>query len=313
MVLTKLVLSDKMLGYKGENMKVPFITTAMGINVILEGKSRLIPKDHQHHDTILSGLRAGNYEVVSLLDEMKKKIEDFDGVDFQLSHGELLYRGKPYENTFVTRQVMTMLDKGYKAQPLLNFLSKVEQNPHPESVKDLWKFMENTGLAITDDGDVLAFKYVTKVSDMYDGDERKSQLLAMGAEYTDDYSKKFDYTPGKTPGVPRHLCPYEPGKDCGVGLHIGDLSYVKNHSHILAVSFSPADVTSIGAGESRKIRVARFKCLHILNPEDINDKGYKEPVYNTNSGSMSYSNYAKSVGAAPVGYVDHPSAEHWGK
>lgn len=291
--------------------KVPFITTSAGINVIINGENRLIPKDHEHHDTILNGLRAGNSDVVNLLDELKRKIEDFDGVDFQLSHGELLYRGQAYDNQVVIDHVMRMLDAGIKAKPLLNFLEKVNNNPNPESVKDLWTFMTNSGLAITDEGDVLAFKYVDKVSEMSEGSD-KTRLMEMGAEYTDGHSNRFDYTPGQTPSLPRHLCRYSPGEDCGVGLHIGDLSYVKNHKHILAASFSPSDVTSIGSNESRKIRVTRFKCLHIVKNSDLDDKGYKEPVYNTSQGIVSVSQYLKNVDAqAPVGFAEHESSNHW--
>jgi len=293
--------------------RVPFIKTAMGINVILNGENRLIPVDHEHHDTILAGLRAGNFEILSLLDELQRKIADFDGVDFQLSHGELLFRGKPYPNKFITEHVMKMLDKGYKAAPLLRCLEKVEQNPHPESINDFWKFMENTGLAIADDGDVLAFKYVDKVSEMVDGED-KARLIAMGAEYTDNYTHKFNYTPGQIAEVPRHLCPYEPGKDCGVGLHIGDWSYVKGSTYILAGKFNPADVTSIGRSESRKIRVARFECLHLVDPNNLDAEGYKEPVYSVRDGQMTQSEYAhKFIQAAPSGFVDNPSADHWGR
>ncbi len=295
--------------------RIPFITTAMGLNVIINGESRLIPSDHEHYVTVLNGLRAGNYAIVALLDELKRKIEDFDGVDFQLSHGELLFRGQPYENKFVTEQVFRMLDAGISAKPLLNFLEKVEQNPNPDSVKDLWLFLSNDGIALSDEGDVLAFKYVTKVSEIPDTDGDKANLLAMGAEYTDSHSQKFNYTPGQVPFIPRHLVGYDPSKNCGVGLHIGNLSYVKNQRYILAVSFSPADVGSIGRGENGKIRVSRFKCLHILNQSDLDSegKGYKEPVYSTASGKMSVSDYARSVnvGNAPQGYVDHPSASHW--
>lgn len=296
--------------------KIPFITTALGVNIIKDGKSLLVPNDHKHYQTILDGLRAGNFEVVELLDEMKKKIQDFDGVDFQIVHGELLYRGNPYPNKFVTDQVLKMLEKGFKAAPLIRFLEKVEQNPNPASVKDLWKFMENTGLAIADDGDVLAFKYVFKVSDMSDHDPRKADLLAMGAEYTDDYTKKFNYTPGQIAEMPRHLCKYEPGKDCGVGLHIGDWSYVKGQDYILAGKFSPADVMSIGSGESRKIRVTRFNCLHLVDPNNINDQGYKEPVYNVKDGNMTYSEYQiRFTGQrlVPQDYAENESADHWGK
>jgi len=292
--------------------RVPFITTAMGINVILEGKSRLIPHDHKHHDKILEGLRAGNFEIVHLLDELKRNIENFDGVDFQLVHGELMYHGQPYENEAVVKQVMKMLEKGYKSKPLLNLLEKVSQHSNPDSVKDLWTFLMNTGLAITDDGDILAFKYVTKVSEMSDTDHRKAALVAMGAEYTDSHSKMFNYTPGQVPSIPRHLCKYEPKQDCGVGLHIGDMSYVRSQRHILAASFNPADVTSIGSGESRKIRVTRFKCLHILNKDDLDEKGYKEPVYNTSEGRMTASQYARSVNVV-AGELDNPSADHWNK
>ena len=297
--------------------RIPFITTALGLNIILNNESRLVPTDHEHYQTILDGLRAGNFEVVNLIDEKKNKLKEFIGeineVDFQISHGELLHRGKPYENEVVTKQIFDMIDKGYSPQPLVRLLEKVESNPNPNSVKDFWTFMNNTGLAISDDGDALAFKYVTKVSDMSDGDDRKARLVTMGAEYTDSHSRKFDYTPGKIASVPRHECPYEPGNDCGVGLHIGDLSYVRNSSHILALKFSPADVTSIGTGESRKIRVARFQALHIVNPDHLNEAGYKEPVYSVKDGKMTYSDYQKQyAGKSPEGFVDNPSASHWG-
>jgi hypothetical protein len=291
--------------------KIPFITTALGVNAIINGENVLIPKDHKNYETIIACLKVGDTNVVNLINEFKLKIQDFDGVDFQVVNGELLFRGKPYTNNVIIDHINKMVEKGYQAKPIINFLEKAEQNPNPESVKDLWKFMQNTGLAIADDGDVLAFKYVTKVSDMSDTDSKKAALIAIGAEYTDSYSCKYDYTPGRTPSIPRHLCKYEPGQDCGVGLHIGDWSYVKSQKYVLAGKFSPADVTSIGSNESRKIRVCRFHCLHIVDPNNINENGYKEPVYSVRDGHMSMSGYSNKHIHAPDGYVDYESAEHW--
>ena len=80
-------------------MALRFITTAAGLNVIVEGENRVVPKDHKSYNEILAGLKAGDFSVVNLLDEFKKAVEDFDGVDFQIVAGELLYRGQPYDNT----------------------------------------------------------------------------------------------------------------------------------------------------------------------------------------------------------------------
>ncbi len=168
-------------------MVLRWIRTATGINVIVKGESKLVPVDHKHYKQILAGLQANDASVLELVDELKRRINDFSGVDFEILGGELLFRGQPYHNDVLTEKILAMIDRGFEAAPLVRFLEKLEQNPQPESVKMLWDWLQNVGLAIADDGDILGFKYVTIVSAM-SNDATKARLEAMGAVYTDSHS-----------------------------------------------------------------------------------------------------------------------------
>lgn len=313
-------------------MSLNFIRSGHGnIHIILDGVSYLIPTDHKNYDIINSAVEDGDIEtlrepaILSIAVAMQP-IADFGGVDMSIESGELLYRGQPYHRQ-LGEEILKQIEKGYDPAPLLRFLEKCENNPNRGSVDQLFSWMGNVGLAMADDGDLLGFKYVTYCNPE-SCDEKLRELAKRGIKYTDDYSKKFNYNVGETPAMPRQKVQYDPSQGCSWGLHVGTLSYVKGHDHILLVKVNPADVVSVPTDCShQKLRACRFYIIQEFDPKSelFDDNGFSEPVVNSNGNSIQPSEFKRQSAldyktAAPANdnepdgygeFVDNPSATHW--
>ena len=306
-------------------MSLNYIKSGHGnIHIILDGVSYLIPTDHRNYSKIDEALEAGNLDVLREPTTLSvgRAIQDFLGVDFEIRGGELFYRSKPY-NRQLGEEILKQVEKGYEPAPMLRFLEKCELNPHPRSVDDLFRWMQNVGLAMADDGDILGFKYVTRVTE-----NNFPELWNKGIRFTDSHSKTFNYNPGETPEMPRRDVEFNPSKGCSAGLHVGTLSFVKGHDDILLVKLNPADVVSVPTECSdQKLRCCRFYVIQEFDPnsELFDDSGFSEPVVSTTgervqpsefkrSAAERYQHVAPANDNTPEGYgefCDNPSASHW--
>lgn len=296
------------------------------INIIVNGVVKLVGTDHENYDKILAGCVAGDSNVINLIDEMKIKINNFDGVDFSIQDGELLFRGTPYSNAVLSAKILKLIAKGFQPAPLVRFLERLELNPNLRSREMLWDFLQHNGFAISDDGMIIGFKYVSKVSELSSDDQARLRLKYPNIVYTDQYSRKFNYSPGATPSIPRYMIDIsEDGASCGnTGLHVGTFAYVNGSAHKILVAVDPMDVASVPKSESQKLRCVRFTCLSEYNPDQLDEKGLKEPVMKIDGTKLTASEYGKQSQAAAVsrpyvsdgdeaeGQLDNESAEHWG-
>jgi hypothetical protein len=156
------------------------------------------------------------------------------------------------------------------------------KNPSNRAINETYRFLENYGLPITDDGCFLAYKAVRN-------------------NYTDIYSGKYDNSIGKSPEMPRGQVDDDYDRDCSKGLHVGALDYVVQYGHftkgaalptdgnrLLIVKVNPQDVVSVPKYESHpKVRVCRYEVV-----SEITDvvKELEKVVY-TSSGQAFESDY----------------------
>lgn len=141
---------------------------------------------------------------------------------------EVRYNGEQVTGVLVDR-ILSMLAEGFDIMPMVRFLEKLYQNPATYAREELYLWLENSNLPITQDGDFLAYKMVSN--------EYRSR-------------NNFLNLPGTTVSMPRQAC--DPVRDhlCSTGLHFCSRQYIggtypNSSRKIVILKINPADVVSI--------------------------------------------------------------------
>lgn len=169
----------------------------------------------------------------------------------------VLYDGKPCSMLIASR-IVDMASRGLPVTHMLKFLDKLMENPSGHSVQALYQFMENHGIPINSEGNVLAYKSVRP-------------------DYKDWYSNTFDNSPGAHHTIPRREVDDNPNMVCSYGIHIGSLEYAENFhggQKIVICEFNPKDVVSVPCeATENKIRVCEYTVVRDF--EGRLDKSYE--------------------------------------
>ena len=142
-------------------------------------------------------------------------------------------------------------------KPLLNFLSKVLQNPSRRAVQELYKFLEHGQMPLTPTGNFLAYKSVR-------------------ADYKDWYSNKFLNTIGSEHTMARNDVCDDPDLGCSYGFHVGTLAYAtefnQGANRLVVVEVDPSDVVSVPHDcQNQKLRTAKYKVVGEFEKPLAND------------------------------------------
>lgn len=177
-------------------------------------------------------------EAFKLLDK-KTFIEDYsDGlinvypeenrVTYNIGNFELDFNGK-----LVPRLIQALKEKDSnpdKFTGLIEFSSKLIDNPSNRAVNELYDFLDASCIDINVEGDVICFKKVR-------------------SDFTDIFSGRFDNSVGQSPSVPRNMVDEDHNKTCSYGLHVCSSSYLPyfggGNTKTIKVSVDPADFVSI--------------------------------------------------------------------
>lgn len=243
------------------NDTVPYVLKTNGsISIYVRGECFTVDKDHVNYNKIVESLKQGTAtpsSIDSLINGLKNEIKSYVGNgDVKIEDGMVTFFGKQLHNTLTTR-IITMMREGFKVDHMVRFLENLVQNPSNRALNELYTFLENKGLPITEDGHFIAYKAVkNNYYDIYTG-------------------KTYLNTVGSTITMPRVLVDEVYERDCSTGLHCGALDYVTQYgafakgqapsptgNRLLLVKVNPADVVSVPQYESHpKIRVCKYEVV----------------------------------------------------
>lgn len=238
-------------------MSVNFVSCGGSLVVgpmLTNGKTYPLAEDHPARKRILALLREGADEedVIEVIEQEENLLDYVIGTDFAEGvclvddNGKVYFNGEEVHGTIVTR-INEFIRDGLPIDNLLRFVERVKQNPSYRAQQELYDFLENKGLPVTDDGYFLAYK-------------------AVQSNYMDKYSGKIDNSPGQTVSMDRAKVDDERSRHCSKGLHCGALDYVYMYGggddHIIIVKVDPKDVVSVPNDCScQKCRVCRYEVL----------------------------------------------------
>jgi hypothetical protein len=170
---------------------------------------------------------------------------------FKVADGRVLFNGAELPAD-INNRITEMAIKGEDPGAIMKFWERLQKNPSMRSVQQLWNFLNNIGIPITEDGCFLAYKAV------------RSDLM-------DVHSGTIKNDIGSVIEMPRNQISDDPDHACHAGLHVGALEYTGNfHSGgvMLICKVDPADVVCVPNDHSyQKMRVCRYEVLGIHGGE----------------------------------------------
>ena len=240
----------------------PFMLSNNTVTVVLNNKQYTYTKTQPFFDELKELLSAPKDSiiwdrVIEIIDAEKHLI-NYSGNNLTVSDGRFFYKlknGKSLElaeNAIITR----ILDMHSKKEPftkMLKFLDNLTNNPDVTAINELYLFLEDCDLPITDDGCFLAYKAINK-------------------NYTDYHSGKISNKVGTIVTMDRKYVNNDREITCSTGLHFCAKGYLNcfgdSDKIIIAVKVNPADVVSIPSDYNNM----KGRCCAYMVVGELDDK-----------------------------------------
>ena len=232
-------------------MSVPYVLTDTSASIFLDFVPFTVPMTHPNWDAIVEALNnvdTTEDDLRPLLDVASTVANYLMGEGVEYRDRALYFDGQAIDNG-LTRRILQHMDAGQEglAAPLVEFLKKVLENPSRRAVQGLYDWVAASGLPITPEGDVLAYKIVNH-------------------DFTDCYTNKFDNSPGKRVEVRRNEVDEDPDRTCSYGLHVCSAKYLPEYGPsdraVVIVKIHPKDFVAVPRDyNTAKARVAGYDVL----------------------------------------------------
>lgn len=242
---------------------IPSIIAVNSITVILPGGPLQITAAHPNFQRVRDLLRDKS-EDAAAFERLMAPIKALTGNMPTPSNGkveivgrEVHYNGVPV-HSIMTERMLDLMDEGFDISPWERFMEKLYLNPSFTSVTELYGFLEFADLPITEDGDFIAYKYVSE-------------------SYRDCYSGTFDNSIGATCEMPRHQVNDNREITCSTGLHVCSWEYLPNYMRgckVVMVKVNPANVVSVPKEyRNTKMRVCKYEVI-----ADVTEAAHAGPL-----------------------------------
>lgn len=235
------------------------------VTAMINSATQTITDQHPNYQRIREAIKVKDMDLVERLIDLSQTVANYGAGRVRVEAGRVFYGSNELHGTVVDR-ILDMIREGFDANPMIRFLDNLMQNPSKRAVDELYLFLEQTSLPITDDGHFLAYK---KVND----------------DYRDFYTGKMDNSIGQVLEMPRNTVDDNRDRTCSYGLHFCSLSYLPHYhggkGRVMIVKINPADVVSIPSDyNNAKGRTCRYEVIGEHTSE--NTEFWTSPVY-TNS------------------------------
>lgn len=227
--------------------KIYYVRHDGNLTLYRNGKMAAVANDHPNFSKILAALRARQYDTaVELMESVAQRINRTgaaksrklagrrvfvkDGKVFWLdSHNREVELG---DSNPLVRRVVEALGGGDEryADALLRFLDNLKKNTLKDIRDELFAFLENGKMPITEDGCFLAYKMVRD-------------------DYKDKHTGTFDNSPGTVVSMLQDDVDRDRTNTCSTGLHFGARGYMNQFGdpgdRCLIVKVNPRHVFAI--------------------------------------------------------------------
>lgn len=247
--------------------KPPYIMRDNSITVFVDGQPHTVDSSHANFSSLRQAILDAQYDLIPSLVSMESHIKRMTFGAFDIYDGKLLHNGVELHGV-VVEKLFAILKEGAKdAEPLLNFIDRLMDNPSANSVNELYNFLSYKSLPITPDGKFLAYKGVD--NDFYSKSGNKDTVVVRGA--VGHHGTIYNGV-GETIEVARRSVDDNKDNHCSFGLHVGSYDYANSwagpNGRLLVVEVDPADAVSVPTDCSyQKLRVSKYLVLSDITAE----------------------------------------------
>ena len=245
------------------------------LTVVHNGEMYVATDTHPNFAQIVAGLAIGDESVVELFDVQKTAQKRFERLSERVtvSNGKVYLDGEEVDNA-LTQQVVNFINAGVEDfKPLINFFEKVETNQNAHSRAQLYTWLRDRNITLTEDGNFIAYKGV-RVEDGEYFSISTGKAISNGVEYNGAIPNPL----GAVVEMPRSEVQHDPSVGCHTGLHAGTWNYARDFARgaVLTVEINPRDVVSVPTDcDAQKLRVCRYVV------KDVTEVELDTPVYPT--------------------------------
>lgn len=248
---------------------------------VINGKSYIIDSGHLNYAKCLKAYKENNADdfvkFADVVTQINQSVNATGGSGKIEIRGDIVFYNSNPLHTTLTKRMIALLKEGHDIKPLSKFLENLMQNPSKRAVDELYDFLENKSLPLTEDGCFLAYKCVRE-------------------NYLDKYSGLIDNSVGKIVKIERNTVDDNRQHECSAGLHVGGLNYsgpggwyYKDGDVVLIVKVNPKNCVSVPQDHNaQKLRVCEYEVVGTYKGElnapvysgrGVNDEEYDAEEY----------------------------------
>lgn len=222
-------------------MTIAYTITPSSVNLLLHGRMRTLNSTHPNFSAVREALK--NYGLYGASPELEARIADLVDIPqfiAKVTAGRVkvgdnaVYFDDKEVHGVIAKRLLGMLGHGFNISPLARFLDRLMANPIPTAADELYLWMEQSELPLTDDGCFLAFK---KVRDDYKSYHDGQTDNSIGSKLPLLSEDSYDTDRRRTCSSGYHFCSFN-------YLH----SYYGDKGRVVICKIAPEDVVSIPHG-----------------------------------------------------------------
>ena len=256
------------------------------------GKNFVVSTAHVNNDAIREKLKEiqkaqqeGLLGIIELLVIELEKLADVPAFVASMSDGAVQVKdGVVYWNdeaihNSLSKRILWGLSEGFDMKPYTALMTNIMENPSNQSVIELYDFLDDADMGITEDGHFLAYK---RVRDNY-FDIRTGTILN---------------APGQRPKMPRNKVDDNRRNLCSHGLHFCSLSYLPHFGssgrsdRVVILKINPKHVVSIPVDyKNAKGRAEEYEVVGEYPQEELIDVLSAKSVWSRDDMRSTFSNY----------------------
>ena len=222
-----------------------YTATNDSVTVIWQGKPVTVKRGSANFEGLRKAVMEEDWNEVPHHLKSDSSVERWAKGKFKVLNGQISYNGSLLP-TDLNNRIFEMATLGQDPSAILNFWERLQRNPSMRSVEQLWNFLNNVGIPLTQDGYFLAYKAVRE-------------------DFKDCHTGTIDNTPGNVIEMPRNPISDDPAHACHAGLHVGALEYTGSFGpRQLIVKVDPEHVVCVPNDHSyQKMRVCKYEVIGI--------------------------------------------------
>lgn len=249
--------------------------TAAGasLTAYIDGELKTLTHQHPNFDEVLQVLESQDPDgdpideahLIDLIDEkvtagVNRTLRTLvDGVTFDEDSNQLFFKDEPVHGTIREHIAQRLADGSSDWKPLAKFLQNLGDNPSYHSREQLYDWLVKTGVTITPDGEIIAYKGLTA-----DGFSGHAGGAFVDGTWVDG---QVPNEVGTTISLDRTKIDDDHTRACSYGLHAGSWDYAQSYhqGRMATVLINPADFVSVPRdGQGEKCRVSRYTVESVM-------------------------------------------------